>query len=383
MLQAINRYEPLVAHCAELGPPASGRPVSPVRGGRRRAGHLHLAVETPAETGAYRHDRLRESFEPVIVALRATLSAVLEQTAIPIPIEPRKFGIYVAVVADKTLLRHRRLHPGGARRPAGRGPAAALPGADQDRSGGEDPRPGQPAAAGRAGAAGARGATADSLPRGLRLLRARSDRTNCGGSSRVPAASPSTSPASSRGWRWSSGPSGAGAESRDAGFRRSVQVARRHGPGPRPGAGKRGAGDRPAPAPCRVRPRPFPSRRGRLGLGLNPLVQAASPLLLLAGQLRGTLAGPDVRRCVVTRSTRFAGSRSARALAASRTKSCSPRATRCAQDWTRPSCRRRGARRANGRSSRCSWPCTGRRGAARSSSRCSTGRRRIPSATSI
>jgi type VI secretion system protein ImpK len=31
-----------------------------------------------------------------------------------------------------------------------------------------------------------------------------------------------------------------------------------------------------------------------LGLGLNPLVRAASPLLLLAGQLRGSLAAPDV-----------------------------------------------------------------------------------------
>ena len=31
-----------------------------------------------------------------------------------------------------------------------------------------------------------------------------------------------------------------------------------------------------------------------LGLGLSPLVRAASPLLLLAGQLRGTLSVPDV-----------------------------------------------------------------------------------------
>ena len=31
-----------------------------------------------------------------------------------------------------------------------------------------------------------------------------------------------------------------------------------------------------------------------LGTGLNPIVQAASPLLLLAGQLRGTLAVPDL-----------------------------------------------------------------------------------------
>jgi type VI secretion system protein ImpJ len=51
----------------------------------------------------YRHDRLRESFEPVMAALRAALSAVLEQAAIPIPIEAKKFGISVAAVADRSL----------------------------------------------------------------------------------------------------------------------------------------------------------------------------------------------------------------------------------------------------------------------------------------
>ena len=69
---------------------------------------------------------------------------------------------------------------------------------------------------------------------------------------------------------------------------------------PRPGAGKRGSGDVgespfrvPAGAPSYVDPIPA-SAREFLGAGLNPLVQAASPLLLLAGQLRGTLSSPDL-----------------------------------------------------------------------------------------
>ena len=69
---------------------------------------------------------------------------------------------------------------------------------------------------------------------------------------------------------------------------------------PRPGAGKRGSGDVgespfrvPAGAPAYVDPIPA-SAREFLGTGLNPLVQAASPLLLLAGQLRGTLSSPDL-----------------------------------------------------------------------------------------
>jgi type VI secretion system protein ImpK len=36
------------------------------------------------------------------------------------------------------------------------------------------------------------------------------------------------------------------------------------------------------------------SRQEHIGAGLNPLAQAATPLLLLSGQVRGTLAAPDV-----------------------------------------------------------------------------------------
>ena len=83
---------------------------------------------------------------------------------------------------------------------------------------------------------------------------------------------------------------------------------------PRPGAGRRSATDSgsapraaaPAPPP-RVDPIPDAAREF-LGTGLNPLVQAASPLLLLAGQLRGTLSGPEVgafRRHVLEEIRRF------------------------------------------------------------------------------
>ena len=67
---------------------------------------------------------------------------------------------------------------------------------------------------------------------------------------------------------------------------------------PRPGAGRRGsdvAVPSRANAPGTGYAEPISSAaRERLGIGLNPLVQAASPLLLLAGQFRGTLSAPDV-----------------------------------------------------------------------------------------
>ena len=103
LLQAVNRYEPLVAHFAESG---AVHPEELFRMCVAAAGELatftHPSKRPPSMPG-YRHDRLRESFEPVIAALRASLSAVLEQRAIPIPIEEKKYGIRVATVADRTL----------------------------------------------------------------------------------------------------------------------------------------------------------------------------------------------------------------------------------------------------------------------------------------
>ena len=104
MLQAINRYEPLLAHYADSGALHPEELYQRLRVGGRRAGDVHDDVANGRRSfPAYRHDRLRESFEPVIVALRESLSKVLTQSAISIPIEPKKFGISVAIVADRAL----------------------------------------------------------------------------------------------------------------------------------------------------------------------------------------------------------------------------------------------------------------------------------------
>jgi type VI secretion system protein ImpJ len=103
LLQAVNRYEPLFAHYAESG---AVHPEELFRACVSAAGELATFTtpsKRPPSLPGYRHDRLRESFEPVMAALRASLSAVLEQRAIPIPIESKKFGISVANVADRSL----------------------------------------------------------------------------------------------------------------------------------------------------------------------------------------------------------------------------------------------------------------------------------------
>ena len=103
MLQIINRYEPVVAHLA--GSPAL-HPEDLYRLALEITGELSTltaASRRPPQFPTYRHDALRASFEPVITALRACLSVVMEQNAIPIPLAHKKFGISVGGVADHSL----------------------------------------------------------------------------------------------------------------------------------------------------------------------------------------------------------------------------------------------------------------------------------------
>ena len=104
MLQTINRYEPLLAHFVETG---VIHPEAFFQFCVAAAGELATFTTTSKRTPrfpGYRHDHLKETFEPVILSLRESMSKVMTQVAIPIPLEPRKFGISVAIVPDKSLL---------------------------------------------------------------------------------------------------------------------------------------------------------------------------------------------------------------------------------------------------------------------------------------
>lgn len=104
LLQTVNRYLPLVSHfvqARQLHPENLYQQLIMLAG--------ELATFMKAEKRAeklpeYRHGRLQETFEPVIAQLRQSLSMVIEQNAVSIPLQERKFGIRVAVLADKSLL---------------------------------------------------------------------------------------------------------------------------------------------------------------------------------------------------------------------------------------------------------------------------------------
>ena len=103
MLQIVNRYEPLFTHLVDthavhpealyqIWVSAAGELATLTTQGRR-----------PPKFPGYRHERLQESFDPVVASLRESMSKVMAQSAIPIPLEPRRFGISVAIVPDRSL----------------------------------------------------------------------------------------------------------------------------------------------------------------------------------------------------------------------------------------------------------------------------------------
>jgi type VI secretion system protein ImpJ len=62
------------------------------------------AEKVPPEFPPYQHDKLSATFAPVIRALRQYLSSVLEQNAVSIALEARKYGISVGIIADRNLI---------------------------------------------------------------------------------------------------------------------------------------------------------------------------------------------------------------------------------------------------------------------------------------
>ncbi len=104
LLQIANRYEPLLSHYAAL---AELHPVSLFATLVEVAGELATFTARNKRTSVfpdYRHDDLQQTFAPVMADLRRSLSAVIDQTAVQIPIQERQYGIKVATLPDKKML---------------------------------------------------------------------------------------------------------------------------------------------------------------------------------------------------------------------------------------------------------------------------------------
>lgn len=105
MLQTINRYEPLFTH---LGVVSLLHPERLYAYCLAVAGDLatfSASSRRPARLPEYQHDDLRACFTPLIAEIRRALSMVLEQSAIAIELQDRKYGVRVATIADLELLK--------------------------------------------------------------------------------------------------------------------------------------------------------------------------------------------------------------------------------------------------------------------------------------
>lgn len=104
LLQVVNRAEPLLRHLA-LSPCL--HPATFYAELLQLAGELTTFTakdKRPADIPAYQHDQLQPTFAGLFASLRQSLSMVLEQSAISLPLVERKFGIHVAPITDHTLI---------------------------------------------------------------------------------------------------------------------------------------------------------------------------------------------------------------------------------------------------------------------------------------
>ncbi len=105
LLRVVNRAEPLISHLARtrlLHPEPLYRVLLALAG---ELATFSTQEKRPPSFAEYRHDALQETYAPLIASLRQSLSMVLEQRAIALPLEDRKFGIKVTTIADRNLLR--------------------------------------------------------------------------------------------------------------------------------------------------------------------------------------------------------------------------------------------------------------------------------------
>lgn len=104
-LQSINRWQKLLAHWADAG---NIHPEDLYASFVQMAGEFATfteATKRPNAYPAYRHDDLQRSFAPVVADLRRSLSMVLEQNAVNIPLQERRFGVRVGQIVDRSILR--------------------------------------------------------------------------------------------------------------------------------------------------------------------------------------------------------------------------------------------------------------------------------------
>jgi len=108
LLQLINRYEPRLRHLGAIKGVHPELLYYELLGLMGELATFTTEGKRPLNTVAYNHDDLHSSYQPLIDHLGQHLSAVLEQTAIALPVEERQYGIHVSRISDRNLLTQAR-----------------------------------------------------------------------------------------------------------------------------------------------------------------------------------------------------------------------------------------------------------------------------------
>jgi type VI secretion system protein ImpJ len=105
LLQSVNRWQKLLSHWADSG---NVHPEELYATLVQMAGEFATFTEStrrPNAYPAYRHDDLQRSYAPVVADLRRSLSAVIDQNAVAVPLQERQYGVRVGPITDRGILR--------------------------------------------------------------------------------------------------------------------------------------------------------------------------------------------------------------------------------------------------------------------------------------
>jgi len=103
LLQAINRYEPLITHLAATG---NAHPEDLFAQMLQIAGELSTLTtpsRRPPKFPVYQHENIRPAFEAVMAQIRQCFLEAIGSNVVEIPLVQKKFGMRVGKVADPSL----------------------------------------------------------------------------------------------------------------------------------------------------------------------------------------------------------------------------------------------------------------------------------------
>lgn len=103
MLQTINRWQPALEHLASSSCVHPERVFEHLVGLAGELSTFTSAGRRPPPFPVYDHERLPAIFAPIMATIRQSLNAVLERSAIAIPLTEHRYGIRVAEVPDRSI----------------------------------------------------------------------------------------------------------------------------------------------------------------------------------------------------------------------------------------------------------------------------------------